>query len=78
MKGFHLIPGFSYNFTNNKKNIILKSKLNNMWIFKSDIELFIEDSILVDENTTMPTKQIVLKGLTTKNKVIRKWSLEKI
>ena len=76
---FHLVPGMSYNFTNNKKkNIILKTKLNNMWLFKSDMELVVEDSILVDKNKTVPTKQIVLKGITNSNKLLKKWSLEKI
>ena len=49
-----------------------------MWLFKSDIELEVEDSIIVDKNITIPTKQIVIKGITNKNKLIRKWSLEKI
>ena len=40
-----------------------------MWLFKSDTELIVEDSIIVDNNTTIPTKQIVIKGVTTnKNK----------
>ena len=75
---FHLSPGMTLNFTNNKKNIILKSRLNNMWMFKSDVELVVEDSLQVDKNTTLPTKQIVVKGVITVNKIIRKWSLEKI
>ena len=40
---FHLIPQQFTILQIIKKNIILKSKLNNMWIFKKDIELFIED-----------------------------------
>ncbi len=75
---FHLAEGIILNFTNNKKNIILKTKLNNIWIFKSDRELIIEDSILVDYNITKPTKQIVIKGVLSDKKVIEKWSLEKI
>ena len=75
---FHLVAGIIYNFTNNKKNIILKTKLNNMYIFKSDVELIVEDSILVDKNVTIPTKQIVIKGITNNNKQIKKWSIEKI
>ena len=75
---FHLVSGIVFNFTNNRKNIILRTKFNNMWIFKSDVELIVEDSIIVDKNTTIETKQIVIKGITNKNKVIRKWSLEKI
>jgi Uncharacterized protein conserved in bacteria len=72
------MPGIVYNFTNNKKNVILRSKQNSMWLFKCDIELIVEDSILVDNNKIIPTKQIVIKGICTNNKVIRKWSLEKI
>ncbi len=75
---FHLAEDISLNFTNNKKNIILKTKLNNIWIFKSDGELIIEDSVLVDYNITKPTKQIVIKGVLSDKKVIKKWSLEKI
>ncbi len=75
---FHLVPGFAYNFTNNKKNIILRSKTNAIWLFKSDTELIVEDSIFVDNNMTIPTKQIVIKGITSNKKQIKKWSLEKI
>ena len=75
---FHLAPGMSYNFTNGMKNIILKTKLDNIWLFKCDAEVVIEDSILVDNNTTIPTKQIVLKGVINTNKLIKTWSLEKI
>ncbi len=75
---FHLVDGMSYNFTNNRKNIILKSKKNNMWLFKSETELVVEDSILVDKNTTIPTKQIVIKGVASSGKLIKRWSLEKL
>ena len=47
-------------------------------LFKSDVELIIEDSIIVDNNTTKPTKQIVIKGIIKGNKLSRKWSLEKM
>ena len=75
---FHLADEMSYNFTNNRKNIILKTKLNNIWLFKSDLELIIEDSIIVDNNITKPTKQIVIKGITSEKKIVKKWSIEKI
>ena len=75
---FHLAGGITHNFTNSKKNIILKTKTNNIWLYKSDMELIVENSILVDNNFTQPTKQIVIKGIITDKKVIRKWSLEKI
>ena len=75
---FHLADEMTYNFTNNKKNIILKTRSNNIWLFKSDAELMIEDSILVDNNFTKSIKQIVIKGIIIENKTMRKWSLEKI
>tara|TARA_B100000989_G_scaffold148243_1_gene110459 strand:+ start:2580 stop:4109 length:1530 start_codon:yes stop_codon:yes gene_type:complete len=75
---FHLADEITFNFTNNKKNIILKTKLNNIWLFKSETELLVEDSIIVDNNITKLTKQIVIKGVITDKKVIKKWSLEKI
>ncbi len=75
---FHLADGMVLNFTNNKKNIIIKTKLNNIWLFKSDTELIVEDSISVDNNITKPTKQIVIKGVLSDKKIIEKWCLEKI
>tara|TARA_A100001011_G_scaffold400732_1_gene518068 strand:+ start:1202 stop:2734 length:1533 start_codon:yes stop_codon:yes gene_type:complete len=75
---FHLNSGISFNFSNSKRNLILKSKNNSMWLFRSDMELLVEDSIIVDKNMTNPTKQIVIKGIALNTKQIRKWSLEKI
>ena len=75
---FHLAQDMILNFTNNKKNIIIKTKLNNIWLFKGDTELKIEDSISVDNNITKPTKQIVIKGVLSDKKIVKKWSLEKI
>ena len=75
---FHLSDGMILNFTNSKKNIILKTKLNNIWLFKSNTELIVEDSISVDYNFTRPAKQIVIKGVLTDKKIVKKWSLEKI
>ena len=75
---FHLADGIVLNFTNNKKNIIIKTKLNHIWLFKSDTELIIENSILVDNNVTKPTKQIVIKGILSNKKITKIWSLEKI
>ncbi len=74
---FHLTNEMTFNYTNNKKNIILKTKLNNIWIFKCDSEIVVENSIIVDKNTTIPTKQIVIKGVLNNNKISKKWSLEK-
>ena len=49
-----------------------------MWLFKCDTELMVEDTILVDQNITKPSKQIVIKGILNNNKQIKKWSIEKI
>ena len=46
------MPGINTNVTNNKKNIILKTKKNNIWLFKSDSEISIESSIYVNNNFT--------------------------
>ena len=75
---FHLAENMVFNFTNNKKNIILKTAKNNMWLFKSDSELIVEDSIVVDNNRIGSTKQIVIKGVISNSKIVKKWSLEKI
>ncbi len=75
---FHLMPKISYNITNGKKNIILKSSLNNVWLFKSNLELAIEDSIYVDNNTTQHNQQIVIRGITNKSKELIEWSIEKV
>ena len=75
---FHLMPGINTNVTNNKKNIILKTKKNNIWLFKSDSEIDIEKSIYVNNNTAEEIQQIVIKGITLNTKQIEKWSIEKI
>ena len=75
---FHLMPGINTNVTNNKKNIILKTKKNNIWLFKSGSEIAIEKSIYINNNTTEEIQQIVIKGITSKTKQIEKWSIEKI
>ena len=56
---FHLADRMVFNFTNSKKNIILKTKLNNIWLFKSGMELIVEDSILVDNNIESWIEKIV-------------------
>ena len=55
----------------------MKTKLNNIWLFKSDTELIIEDSILVDNNLTKSIKQIVIKGVISESKTRRKMVVRK-
>ncbi len=75
---FHLMPGISTTITENEKNIIMRTKKNNMYMFKSDHKTTIDNSIYVDNDTAIQTSQIVISGITSslKNKI--KWSLEKI
>ena len=75
---FHLMPGISTTITENKKNIIIKTKKNYIWIFKSNSEILVEKSIYVENNMATETNQIVINGITSsiRNKIT--WSLEKI
>lgn len=75
---FHLMPGLSTTITKNMKNIIIKTKKNNIWMFKSDNKIMIEKSIYVQDDIAVEAAQIVISGITSslKNKI--KWSLEKI
>ena len=75
---FHLMPGLSTTLTKNMKNIIIKTKKNSIWMFKSDNNILVEKSIYVKNDIAIETSQIVISGTTStiKNKI--KWSLEKI
>ena len=75
---FHLMPEISTTLTENKKNIIIKTKKNNMWIFKSNKEMVIEKSIFVKNDIANETKQIVISGITSTLNTKVEWSLEKI
>ena len=75
---FHLTTEVATTMTGNKKNIIIKTEKNNMWMFKCDNVMIIEKSINVKNDKAIETSQIVISGVTSllKNKI--KWSLEKI
>jgi uncharacterized heparinase superfamily protein len=75
---FHLMPEISTTMTKNLKNVIIKTKKNNIWMFKSDREIMIEKSIYVQNDMTIETSQIVISGITSLLKNRIKWSLEKI
>ncbi len=74
---FHLMPEIATTITENKKNIIIRTKEDNIWMFKSDNEIMIEKSIFVRNDRAIETAQIVISGITSslKNKI--KWTLEK-
>ncbi len=75
---FHLMPEISTTITENKKNIIIKTKKNNIWMFKSSKEMMIEKSIFVRNDIANETTQIVISGVTSALNTKVEWSLEKI
>jgi len=75
---FHLMPETSTTITENKKNIIMKTKKNNMWMFRSNKEMVIEKSIFVINDIANETTQIVISGITSKLKTKVDWLIEKI
>ena len=73
---FHLMPECNCILTNNKKNVLIKTKNNQSLIFKSNSKLSIEDSIIINiENKIKHTKQIVISGYTDDRKKIERWSI---
>ena len=75
---FHLMPEVSTTLTENKKNIIIKTKKNNIWMFKSNKKILIEKSIFVNNDIANETSQIVINGVTSSLNTKIEWSLEKI
>ncbi len=75
---FHLMPEISTTITENKKNIIIKTKKNNIWMFRSNKEMIIEKSIFVKDDIANEAEQIVISGITATLNTKIKWSLEKI
>ena len=75
---FHLMPEISTTMTENKKNIIIKTKKGNIWMFRSNKEMIIEKSIFVRDDIANETTQIVISGVTSSLKTKVEWSLEKI
>ena len=71
------MPGFTATVTKNKKNVIIKTKKNNLWIFKTSREVVIENSIFVENDIAIETAQLVISGVTLNLKNIIKWSLKK-
>ena len=74
---FHILPTINITKTNSKKSIILKTNKNMIWLFKSNKDLALEESVYVDKNDVKETKQIVIKSITKKNREQIEWSLIK-
>ena len=64
--------------TNNKKSVLIKTKLNQSWIFKSSSLSIIENSIYIGGGKRVEqNKQIVIYGNIQNRKKIENWSLTK-
>ena len=73
---FHLMPQISTTITESKKNLIVRTKKNKMWLFKSDKEIMVEKSIYVENDRAIETSLIVIGGITSSLRDKIKWSLE--
>ena len=60
-----------------KRSIILKTEKGNIWLFQSNKDIELEESVYMDKNNVKETKQIVLKGITRRNREKIDWSLSK-
>ena len=72
------MPEISTTLTENKKNIIIKTKKNNIWMFRSNRKMVIEKSIFVKNDIANETTQIVISGVTSTLNTKVEWSLKKI
>ena len=55
----------------------IKTKNNAIWLFKSNKDLSLEESVFIEKNDVKETKQIVIKGITKQNREKIQWSLIK-
>ncbi len=74
---FHILPNVLITQTNNKKSVIIKTEKGNIWLFKANKDVELEESVYMDKNNVKETKQIVLKGVTKLNREKINWSLSK-
>ena len=74
---FHILHNVLITQTNNKRSVILKTERGNIWLFKTNIDIELEESVYMDKNNVKETKQIVLKGITKQNRKKINWSLTK-
>jgi len=75
---FHLTPNCSCLLTNNSKNVLIKTKGGQSWIFRSKTSLTLEDSIYIkDGKKVEQTKQIVISNYSDASKKTQFWSITK-
>jgi len=75
---FHLMPYCNCLITNDKKSIIIKTKLNQTWIFKSNSLISLENSIYIGDGKRIEqNNQIVISGTIDDKKKTENWSFTK-
>jgi len=75
---FHIVPDCNCLITNDKKSIIIKTKLNQTWVFKSSSIVSIENSVYIGDGKKIEeNKQIVISGTIDNAKKVQYWSLNK-
>jgi len=75
---FHLMPYCNCLITNDKKSIIIKTKLNQTWIFKASSLITLENSIYIGDGKRIEqNNQIVINGTIDDKKKIENWSFIK-
>ena len=75
---FHLTPNCSCLITNNSKNVLIKTKGGQSWIFASKTNLTLEDSIYIKDGKKIEqTKQIVISNYSGASKQTQFWSITK-
>ncbi len=75
---FHLTPNCLCLLTNDSKNVLIKTKGGQSWIFTSKTSLTLEDSIYIkDGKKVEQTKQIVISNYSDALKKTQFWSLTK-
>ena len=75
---FHLMPNCNCLLTNDKKSVLIKTKLNQTWLFQTKSSIVIENSIYVGSGKGVEqNKQIVINGRINSPKIIESWSLIK-
>ena len=76
---FHLTPICTCVLTQNKKSVLIKTNLDQSFVFKSESKLTLDDSIYISDGKKIEkTKQIVITGRCKTPKTIVKWFIAKL
>ena len=76
---FHLTPICTCLLTQNKKSVLIKTNLDQSFVFKSESKLTLDDSIYISDGKKIEkTKQIVITGRCKTPKTIIKWFITKL